>query len=501
MLPITYYFWNSYKKSGYVRWKLDRAEYDKQVTQQWKDSNVFVKKLVENVLEDQGKTVKETITTLEIEVNNADKELKRIQALKSDETDKTSEIFANREQILKQEEYRIQQEFPNNSLLEVQQLKKAKEVLWDLLEFLGTYGEEVKKWVAGQSERLLWQRKNALKHNTRLTAQEIKENITPKENKEKDKKDNKNRSQWNIMWKSLWYLIILWVICIFDIFLWYVWIVWVLRRSITSERAVVALWWFLATILIPLAISLVHFAVVAKEKWWSMKQLWNITIITVIFLLVLYACQSVWKDEWLVLQNFTFWNLINVLQNNPEFLLRCFIIPSLFVWEIIIDLINWDSILEYFWIWKKRWTNSLSRLITNGLYLLKSKKISNYAREERRAIEKLINEMQKEELPVFAEIKKDVAEIQSILDPIWNKQSKKNEEYDEKIARIKNKIEKNLSDRTISLQWITNKYAWEIARLENIKRINEIKINKLNHDFNQASIDVKEWILIWLIDK
>lgn len=498
MLPITYYFWNSYKKSGYVRWKLDRSEYDKQVSQQWKDSNIFVKKLVENVLEDQEKTVKEAITTLEIEANNADKELKKIQALKTDDENKLSEIFAEKKRILEQDKSRVEEEYANNSLLEVQQLKKAKEILWNLSEFLWTYAEEVKKWVTMQSERLLWQRKSALKHNTKLTAQEIKENIAPKENKEKDKKD---WTKWNITWKSLWYLIILWVISIFDIFLWYVWIVWFLRRSITTERAAIALWIFLAAILIPLAISLIHFATVAKEKWWATKQLWNITIIAVVFLLVLYACQSVWKDERATLQNFTFWNLINVLQNNPEFLLRCFIIPSLFAWEIIIDLINWDLIIEYFWIWKKKWANSLSRLIANWLYFLKSKRISNHAKDEKKAIEELINEMQKEEVPAFAEIKKDISEIQSILDPIWNKQSEKIDEYNNKIKAIKGKMEKELSEYNTNLQWIAKKYAEEIWRLENIKRVNESKINKLNHDFNQASIDVKEWILIWLIDK
>ena len=106
MLPLTYYFWNSYKKSGYVRWKLDRAEYDKQVSQQWKDSNVFVKKLVDNVLEDQEKTVKENITTLEIEVNNADKELKKIQASKSEEENNVTEIYINKKGLLDQETIR-----------------------------------------------------------------------------------------------------------------------------------------------------------------------------------------------------------------------------------------------------------------------------------------------------------------------------------------------------------------------------------------------------------
>jgi hypothetical protein len=62
-------------------------------------------------------------------------------------------------------------------------------------------------------------------------------------------------------------------------------------------------------------------------------------------------------------------------------------------------------------------------------------------------------------------------------------------------------MDKNLKDYNANIQWIAKKYAEEIWRLENIKRVNEAKINKLNHDFNQASIDVKEWILIWLIDK
>ena len=497
MLPLTYYFWNGYKKSGYVRWKLDRGEYDKRV-KQWKDSNVFVKKLVDSVLEDQAIIVKDSITSLEIESNKADKELQKIQSLKTEEEGKTAEIFSNKKKILEQEKERVEEEFANNSLLEINQLKKAKEILWNLSEFLWTYAEEVKNWVKLQWERLLGQRKAAIKYNTKLTAQEIKENISPKENnKESDKKD---WGKWNVIWKSLWYLIILWIICIFDIFLGYVWIVWFLRRSITQERAVVSLWLFLAAVLIPLAISLVHFAVVWKEKWGATKQLWNITIIAVVFLLILYACQSAWQDRKILTNNFTIWNLIDVLQKNPEFLLRCFIIPSLFAWEIIIGLINWDAILDYFWIWKKKWSNSLSRLITNALYFLKNKRISNYAKEEKKNIENLINEMQKEEVPAFAEIKKDIAEIQSILDPIRNKQSQKVEEFNEKIAEVKDRMDKNLLEYKSSLQGISNKYADELNRLENIKRVNEAKINKLNHDFNQASISVKEWILIWLID-
>ena len=54
--------------------------------------------------------------------------------------------------------------------------------------------------------------------------------------------------------------------------------------------------------------------------------------------------------------------------------------------------------------------------------------------------------MKNEEVPAFAEIKKDISEIQSILDPIRDRQSQKIEEYNEKISNIKSKMEQNLSE-------------------------------------------------------
>ena len=500
MLPITYYFWNSYKKSGYVRWKLDQLEYDKQVRQQWKDSNVFVKKLVDSVLEDQAKTVKDNITTLEIQYNNADKESKRIQSLKNEEENKISIIFANKKQILEQEKSKIEEDYENNTLLEAQQLKWAKNLLKNLLELLSTYAEEVKKWITNQSERLLSQRKNALKHNTRITAQEIKESISPKDNKEKE--EIKKWWKWSIQWKSLWYFFILWVMCLFDIFLGYLYIKKVIEWVISSEILVILLGFFFSATIIPLIIFFIHVAVVARKRGGISRVLWVGIFAVVVSLAVLYAGQSLEPETWRYLTtNFSIWTLFNILQDNLGFLLRCFIIPSLLAWEIVIDLIDRDCIIDYFWIWKRKWSNSLSKLITNWLYFLKSRKISNYAKEEKKAINDLINEMQKEDIPAFSEIKKDIKEVQSIIDPIRNKQAEKQEEYNQKLAIMKNKMEKNLEDYNMAVEEIEKKYAPEINRLEGIKRLNEIKINKLNHDLNQASIDVKEWILIWLIDK
>lgn len=499
MLPITYYFWSSYKKSGYVRGKLDRNEYDKRVNKWWKDSNIFVKKLVDSVLEDQAKTVNDNITTLEIQYNNADKELKRIQSLKDEEENKTSITFSNKKQILEQEKSKIEEDFENNTLLEAQQLKWAKNILKNLLEFLQTYAEEVKKGVTNQWERLLQQRKSALKHNTKLTAQEIKENII-----QKNDANNSQNEKWNNnLWRSLGYLIFLILMCIFDIILWY----WVMYAIFLSQT-----WWtklifnldiriaasFSAIFFVIIAIWLIHFS--SKDLWlWknAKKQLWLFSIILVTIIISLYILQSseallksiVWNELW------------GILYKDPEALIRALILPCLFAWEVIIELIDWDSILNYFWIWKRKWPNSLSKLITNWLYFLKSRKISSYAKEEKKAIDNLINEMQKEEIPAFNEIKKDIREIQSILDPIWDKQAEKQEEFNRKLTINKNKMDNNLKEYNTNIQEIEKKYAPEINRLEGIKRLNEIKINKLNHDLNQASIDVKEWILIWLIDK
>ncbi len=501
MLPITYYFWNSYKKNGYSCGKLNRPLYDKRVNQWWKDwwkdSNLFVKKLVDSVLEDQAKTVKDNITTLEIQSNNIDKELKRIQSLKDEEENKTSIIFSNKKQILEQEKSEIEENFENNTLLEAQQLKWAKNLLKNLLEYLSTYAEEVKKTISNQWERLLQQRKSALKNNTKLTAQEIKENII-----QKSETNNSKNEKWNNkLWRSLGYLIFLIFMCIFDIILWY-WVVaqffWMYEWDILINPKIASL--FIAICFVPLVIWLIHLCV--KGIWWSEnknlnKQLWRLSVVLIVIIVALYILQSSPQLLNNILRN----NIWIILNQQPEILFRSFLLPSLFAWEIVIWLIDWDLILDYFWIWKRKWPNSLSKLINNWLYFLKSRKISNYAKEEKKAINDLINEMQKEDIPAFSEIKKDIKEVQSIIDPIRNKQAEKQEEYNQKLAIMKNKMEKNLEDYNMAVEEIEKKYAPEINRLEGIKRLNEIKINKLNHDLNQASIDVKEWILIWLIDK
>ena len=50
------------------------------------------------------------------------------------------------------------------------------------------------------------------------------------------------------------------------------------------------------------------------------------------------------------------------------------------------------------------------------------------------------------------EVKKDISEIQSILDPVWNKQSQKVEEYDAKMSEIKSKMDKLQSEYSSNLQ-------------------------------------------------
>ena len=126
------------------------------------------------------------------------------------------------------------------------------------------------------------------------------------------------------------------------------------------------------------------------------------------------------------------------------------------------------------------------------MYFLKSRKISNYAKEEKKALENIIADMQKEEIPAIAEIKKDIKEIQSVLEPIRNKQSEKEKECYEKLAIIERKKEKNQADYDASIKEIEDKYEPEIRRLDNIKKVNEIKINKIEHDFNKHAMEVEQ---------
>lgn len=499
MLPITYYFRNSYKKSWYVRWKLEKWTYEKQVVQEWKDSNVFVKKLVDSVLEDQEKRIRDSVTNYEIEMNNADKNLKKLIDQKNEEEANNAEKYNRDNAIHQRDKEKVEEEYLNTCIVDNQKLQGAKELLNNLLEQLWKYSEDVKKRVSNQADKLIEKWEAALKHNTKLTIQEIKDAILPN-TVAKDTKSQKKEWSWKIDWKSIGYLRIISLFCIFDVVLGYFWIVWFVRRVIETDWIAITASIFIAAVLIPIAIIIVHAAIIAKEKWWSLKQLWNLIIFMVVFLLFMYACQSLTQADWAKLEQSFFWNILTILQWNSEFLIRCFIIPSLFAWEIFIDLIDRDSVVEYLWIWKEKNRNRLWKLITNALYFLKRKKISAYAKEERKLINDLIVEMSNEEVPVFSEIRKNIEEIQWFLNPIFSEQEEKTKTFNKKIAEIKSKMEANLVNYNKEMQRINEKYQPEITKLENIKKVNEAKINKLNHDLNQASIDVKEWIWIWLID-
>ena len=496
MLPFTYYFRNSYKKSWYARGKLSKMEY-KQRVQDGKDTNLFVSNLVDNVLEDQKKTVDTHIEKLEREKNILNNALNTINQNKNEQIDIIKNKLDDENKILKWEKDKIQKEFEETSLLDSEKIATGREILKKLLEFLWLYSNEVQQTVKNQSDSILEQRKWILKKNIKLTVQEVQSQL----------KDNttKTNDKIKIDRESLWYFLILSLFCIFDVFLGYVWIVWFLRRSIESEWWVVALWFFLALVLIPLAISIIHFSVVAKEKWGVTKQLWTISIIVALILVIIYACQSVSKEEWILLHTISFNPLnlspfIDVLKWNTEFLLRCFIIPSLFVGEILIDKINWDTILIYFGFWKHSSWSKIKSLIQKILFFLQSHKISKYAQEEQKELSKIIEEMKKEEVPVFVEVKKDINEINTILNPIMNSQEQKIQEYNTKMANIQAKMEENTWNYNKHITEINNRYAPDILTQENKKKIIENKINKLKQDYNQALVSAKEWILIGLID-
>ena len=499
MLPLTYYFWSGYKKSWYVRWKLDRAEYDKKVRVEWMDSNVFVRNLVDNILEDQKSTIRDAIDKLESEKELIGKELTKIKSSKWEEENRIKENFIKTRDLLEEEKSREEQNLIDNTILDPKQLKSAKEMFSKLLEQLWTYSEQAQKWVKDQSEKLLQHWKDALKHNIKLTSQEIKDNILPKETiKETNKKSTTEPKKK--LWKSLWYLIFLCCMCCFDIFLWY----WVATDifdmyewQLLLDPKILA--FLVALFVIPLAIGIIHFSSV--WIWWEKnkrmtKFFWELSVLLTICIVLLYVFQStpqllikiVWSDFW------------NALVKKPEFLFRAFLIPSLFAWEVIIDLIDRDWLLDYFGIWKNKSRNAITKLINNAVFFLKSKKLSLLAKEEKKSLTALVLEMEKENVPAINEIRKNISEIQIVLDPIFDTQSKKIEQYNEKITQIKTKLDNNLTLYNNKLKAISEKYDKEIAKYEDMKRVNEAKINKHNHDYNQAVIDVKEWVLIWLVE-
>ena len=109
--------------------------------------------------------------------------------------------------------------------------------------------------------------------------------------------------------------------------------------------------------------------------------------------------------------------------------------------------------------------------------------------------------MEDKEIPVWSLIKQDLSEVKSLFEPIRREQEKKLYEYTEKLNDINNQLIALTQEYAIEKDAIDKKYEDDIWELKTKKSINNEKINNLNHQFNQATIDVKEWLLIWLVDK
>lgn len=484
MLPLSYYFRNSYKKNWYARGKLSKTEY-----KQWvENTNVFVSNLVENVLESQKKTVDSAIWIFESQKNASKSALHEIMENKTKQINAIQEKMNQDNDILKTEQEKIKTNFEKESLIDSKKISYWKDLINQLLKRLDTVSEETNKTINDQSNRLKDKRNDCLKQNISLIKQEVKQFFSNVLNTE-----NNSSSTWKVDKKSMWFLFLLLVCCFFDVYLGYKMIL-----DISSNDVIFSI--SIALLIVPIAIILVHFSVEAQKQWWIYKTIWNLSVYFIIFLLIAYVMYSKNTEFMKLLKNFSFGKLGEIFLSDVELILRSFIIPSLFVWEMLIDKINWDVVLNNLWFWKISFWKKISTLITKILFFLKNHKISKYAKEEQKEFNKIIEEMKSETIPSVIEIKKDLNNINSIFNPIVILQEQKISEYNEHMKKLQEKIDENTLLANQAITNIHNRYSADISKYETTIKNIDIKINKLKQDYNQALVSAKEWILIGLID-
>ena len=181
--------------------------------------------------------------------------------------------------------------------------------------------------------------------------------------------------------------------------------------------------------------------------------------------------------------------------DNLELIFRILIIPSLFVWDLIINRINADDL---FWI--SRTGGFVSKLINRWLFFLKKRSFTKYIEEEKEHYWEILDWLKKFPVPWSQEVFFQVEKIESKIMPISNELINKRNECDAKVNDIDSKIEDMLQEEKLQLDNVDNLYDNEINKEKSLITRNNDAINILNEQLWSAYISVKWGISLWLMN-
>jgi len=493
-MQFWYYFRDNFKKTWYAHWKLIKGLFREQV-ESWKvDSKEFIKKQTQSVLESEKEKTDHQISILENNLEEKKKILHNLIMEKDKESDLIHKKSNEKIESLKKEKTRIESEFnvysSDISTVVVEKMQWITDKLDRIKENLWKYEEQWKEYVKKNIDTLKTVLDWVLK-DTKNTITDLKNDIEDV----KVKINNKNKTIKQDNWKSKspltnrWYVIVLLIISAFDVVAWYV----SLNASAPWQEL---LNFFIALCIVIVWIILINFSNKASEKPWMRKQIWVLCIIFIVLIYLAYVCYAFWEDErFKILSSwFDAWVIVSAILNNEMVIIRALVLPALFVWDIIINLIDWNVILE-----SMRFNQRISSLLSHILLVIKWHSLSKFMREEKKKYHETIDKLSEEPIPGFANVQWEVNEIQWIMKPLLDEFTNKKTACVNRIKELDDQIKSATENADKEIEWLSRKYSPNLTKYEwEIKKY-EIEINQLKEQIWKAEISVREGIWLWLI--
>lgn len=484
---LWYLFWDNFKKTWYSQWKLVKPLYESQVVNWKKSPSSFIKEQTESVMETERAKTEAQIDICKQEVRNSEKNVQSIQNSIDAEKKKIKESYAEKIDALNNEKNRIESCFSTYSTWLAEKAKSTEDLFSKLTESLWKYAEETKWYIWKQSvktkdylDEILWNTKNFLLDDVKRDFLAYK----AKDNDEKKVSAGKSRL----------YTIILILLCSFDIVAWFLSL-----EKVNMWRSWLNL--FIAILMVAIGMVLVYFSWREKERQWGNKQIWLLCVIIVIFIFAIYTALALEIDTISKIINLInakqFKYIFSVFLEDPNltfFILRLLILPALFVWDVLIKMIDVDALFSSIHL-----GNRASKLMNKCAFFFKKKAFAKSVEEEKTHYWEILKSFEEISIPWFEEVLLQIEKLESKIMPISNELIEKRNECEAKIVDINEKIHNLLEEETVQLENVDKSYVDLIEKEEKIIKSNTYKINLLSEQLWNAEISVRQWIGLWLI--
>lgn len=487
-----YFFWDNFKKTWYSHWKLVKPIFQKQVIwwKKWVDS--FINEQAETVMKTEKEKTDSQIDVLKSEIEIGESHKQEIQGKKNSDKKKIIDLYHNKIETLKNEKKRVKCCFETYSTELTEKTESTNNMFEKLQDVVSKYAEDTKDYIGKQSNKVKNNFDNVIWQTKDFILDDIKRDFLA--NKAKNESDNWEKRQKS---HNGLYIFALFIICIFDVFFWQH----ALRQAVPGLSSNLAdlfwLWDGFRTIVefiiasMIVAVWIISISVLTDEskKWWIKKQISLACIIVIILVFLWYAYTSVAEEQksaWLdILQLF--------FSDNMELIFRILIIPSLFVWDLILKRIDTETLF-----WRSRTGWYVSKLINRWNFFFKKHWFSKYVEEEKKRYWEILDWLKELPLPWSEDVLSQVEKIESKIMPIYNELVNKRNECDVKIRDIDSKIEDLLQEENLQLNYLDDLYDKEIHKEESLIQKNKMMINVLKEQLWNAYISTKLGINLWL---